>query len=137
MRFFSRRKALEMALIVSALGALVAGLGVMGVVRPARLMRLVTSVFRTNRGIYFAVGLRLVFGIVLIVAASDCHFTVAVRILGIVAIAAAVIMLLLGVERVRRLIIWWLTRAEGFIRAWAFVAVAFGLFLVYAGAWPN
>ena len=46
---------------------------------------------------------------------------------------AAVVLPLLGRERLRPMIDWWISRPGGFIRAWSLVAVAFGVFLGYAG----
>jgi hypothetical protein len=122
-----------MTVLVVIFGALIAALGAAGVVSPRVLIGLVDSVWRGSRGIYGVVAVRLVLGVVLVVAAPDCRFPEIVRILGLLSLVSAVVLPLLGRERLRRLVEWWISRPGGFIRAWSLVAVAFGVFLGYAG----
>jgi hypothetical protein len=122
-----------MTALVVILGALIAALGAAGVVSPRVLIGFVDSVWRRPRGIYGVVAVRLVLGVVLVVAAPDCRFPEIVRILGVLSLVAAVVLPLLGRERLRRMIDWWISRPGGFIRAWSLAAVAFGVFLGYAG----
>ena len=122
-----------MTALVAIFGVLIAALGAAGVVSPRVLIGLVDSVWRGPRGIYGVATVRLVLGVVLVVAAPDCRFPEIVRILGILSLVSAVVLPLLGRERLRTMIDWWISRPGGFIRAWSLVAVAFGVFLGYAG----
>lgn len=122
-----------MATIVVILGALIAALGAVGVGSPGVLMRLATSFWRSERSIYTAAAIRLILGVALIVAAPDCRFPAAVRILGAISIAGAIIVPVLGFNRLRSLIDWWASRPHALIRAWCLLVMAFGGFLVYAG----
>jgi arylsulfatase A-like enzyme len=122
----------EMALIVALLGALLTLLGVFGLISPRGLMLYLSS-WQSERRIHLALAIRLVFGVVLIMAAPSCRFSEAVRILGIIAIVAAVVGVFMGTERMRALIEWWKNQSPAFIRVWLVFVVAFGVFLVYAG----
>jgi hypothetical protein len=122
-----------MATLVAVFGGAIAVVGATGVASPAALMRLVNSVWRSERGVYLAVAIRLILGVVLIVAAPSCRFPGVVRIIGIVSVVAALIIPFLGFERLRAIVDWWLSRPHGFVRAWALLAMALGGFLVYAG----
>jgi NAD/NADP transhydrogenase beta subunit len=121
-----------MSPIIVVFGIAVALLGVTGLVRPTGLIRFVETAWQSLTGFYLAVAVRLVLGVILIVAAPDCRFPHAVRILGIVSLIAAAATALLGHERLRSFVQWWVGRPAGFIRGWSVVAVAFGCFLVYA-----
>ena len=68
----------------------------------------------------------------LIRAASGSRFPDALGVLGVISILAALVASALGFDRLRAFVQWWAARPAGFIRAWALVAVAFGVFLVYA-----
>jgi hypothetical protein len=121
-----------MSAIVGVLGVVIAGLGILGIVRPGDLVRFVSVAWRSPSGLYLAIAVRLILGIVLIAAASSSRFPDALRILGALSIITAVLVPILGSERVRAFVEWWAGRPSGFIRAWATLAVAFGAFLVYA-----
>ncbi len=121
-----------MSLLVALFGALIAAFAATGVASPATLLRAVSSLWSDGRGMWIAVVMRLVLGALLIVAAPDCRFPETVRVLGIIAIAAAVVLPLIGTERMNTLVAWWTARPSSFIRAWSLLGVAFGAFLVYA-----
>ena len=122
-----------MAALVAVLGALIAAIGATGVVSPVTLLRFVKSVWRQPMGLYLAVGIRLVLGVILILAAPSCRFPEAVRIIGVISIVAAVLIPFIGFERISSLISWWESRSLAALRAWCLFAIAFGVFLVYAG----
>lgn len=121
-----------MRIAVAAVGLLVFMLGMLGVVRPRALIGLVDRPWRSRGGLYLAVVVRIALGILLLTAASSTRFPWTVGALGIVSLAAAVSMPLLGYDRVRKFIDWWLKRGDGFVRSWSLVACLFGAFLIYA-----
>ncbi len=116
--------ALIICLLLSALGAL-------GVASPSRLLGVVRN-FQTPMGLYFAAALRVVLGVALFFAASASRAPDLIRILGVVIIVMGVVTPFFGLERFRRLLDWWSARGSAFIRAWAVLALAFGLSLAYA-----
>ncbi len=118
--------------IVVVFGVAVGLVGSIGVVRPTGLVRFVETMWRSPTGFRLAIALRLVLGVVLIVAAPDCRFPQVIRILGIFSLVAAAATAALGHERLRSFVQWWVGRPLGFVRGWSLVAVAFGCILVYA-----
>jgi hypothetical protein len=119
-------------LLVALLGLVIAGAGVMGVLRPRSLVEWV-ELFATPDRLYLAAGIRVGFGIILIGAAASCRAPDLVRLLGVTAVIAGVATPFVGVERVRRVIAWWTERSDGFIRAYSSVPILLGLFLLWAG----
>ena len=120
-----------MAGLVAVFGVLVAGIGVVGVVSPERLVQLLVGMDPRVR-LRVAVGVRVVLGIALWLAAPDSRFPDLLRVLAIIALVAAAGLVPMGAERLDAFVRWWSERAGGLLRAWAVVAVAFGALLVYA-----
>ena len=121
-----------MTSIVALLGIAVAAMGLLGVVRPGDLMRIVENVWATRTGFHVAIAVRLALGAVLIAAAPDCRFPVAVRVIGVISVVGAAVVAVMGRERLRAFVRWWMAFPAGIIRSWAAFAFAFGAFLVYA-----
>ena len=119
-----------MTFVVALFGAAIAMLGIVGLVRPSALMHFVQAPWRSRTGLYLAIGIRVVFGLVLLAAASASRFPETLRILGIMALIAAAVIPVLGFVRLQRFVHWWTARSPGFMRAWSLVAAGFGIFLV-------
>jgi len=116
---------------VVAYGVLLLSLSVLGVVRPAFLIGLVERLWRSRAGLYLAVLIRIAVGVLLLAAASSTRFPGIVKVLGVLALVAAVSRLLVGHERYHKLIDWWAARGAGFTRAWSLIGALFSAFLIY------
>ena len=103
-----------------------------GIWVPRKLMQSVKGIMDQDWGIYLAVATRLVLGVALVLSASDSRFPSIFLILGWIAIVAGVAVALLGRERMRRFVNWWIERfSPSGIRLWVLFAMAFGGFLIY------
>jgi hypothetical protein len=120
--------------IILAFGVFITALGVVGVLRPGELIRLVETIWRSQGGIYLVVALRLGLGAVLIAAAPECRYPLAIRVLGYVSLLSGVAAAVMGRRRIRSLLDWWTQRPPTLIRVWSVAAVAFGAFLAYAAS---
>ena len=98
---------------------------------PKMLRQLVTTTTDETWGYYFAAAVRVVLGLALIFAASGSRFPTAFQIVGWLALIAAVGLLIIGQERLRKLVDWFNALSDKIVRAWLVMAVAFGLFLIY------
>ncbi len=121
-----------MTVLVGLFGAAIAGLGMLGFVRPRGLVGFLESTFQSRAGLYWAIGLRVVLGLLLLAAASESRFPQVLRVLGTISLVAAAISPLVGFARLRRLVQWWSDRSTGLVRTWSLVTVGFGVFLIYA-----
>ena len=79
----------------------------------------------------FAVIIRVVLGAILLSEAANLKFPLAMKIIGAISILAAVVLLLIGQERMDRFIDWWMRMADNVLRVWSVLAIAFGAFLIY------
>jgi len=119
-------------LCVQLLGVSLCAFGVWGFFAPQNLLQTVNGVMDAQWGIYFAVVIRLLLGFALLVAAPTSRFPSVLLIVAWIAIVAAVSVVLMGRERLRKFVDWWLARfTPAVIRVWLLFALAFGGFLVY------
>ena len=79
----------------------------------------------------FAVIIRVLFGALLLSEAANLKFPLAMKIIGAISILAAVVLLLIGQERMDRFIDWWMRMSDNVLRFWSIFAFAFGAFLIY------
>ncbi|MGB5266309.1 MAG: hypothetical protein WBN30_06960 [Polyangiales bacterium] len=117
--------------ISGLLGVFTLLMGVWGVLVPARLADFVIR-FRSTSGLWFAAGIRLVFGLALWFAAPASRAPLLLQVLGVLALVAAVVLPFLGVERFKRLIDWWTALSANAMRFNSLFAVAVGAAILWA-----
>jgi hypothetical protein len=116
--------------IVALLGLLMVLLGLVGVVQPARFRAMFTTMDSQTRFI-LAIVIRLSMGALLWWLADELRHPHVMRILAVIAVVAAVGVLVMGRNRLDKLIDWWLSRSDGLLRVSALFAAAFGGYLVF------
>lgn len=77
-------------------------------------------------------GIRILTGVVFLLAAPDTRMPTLIRVLGGLFILAGVTIPLLGAEQIDKLAGWWLARSDNVLRFWALVAMVFGGLIVWA-----
>lgn len=117
--------------LAALFGLVIAGIGLFGMAAPKALLEM-SSFGLTQAGIYAAAAFRVVVGVVLILAAATSRMPKTVRVLGILILIGGIATPLIGVDRARAVVDWWSALGPLFMRVWAGLAVAFGLFIVYA-----
>ncbi|QFY41973.1 DUF4175 domain-containing protein [Candidatus Methylospira mobilis] len=120
-----------MTLIALVIGFSIVALGALGIISPAKLLGFVRG-FDSLAGLYAAAAFRIVLGIALLYAAPVSHMPGLIRILGMVILAAGLVLPFIGLNRFHRIVAWWCSQGLTVIRVWAGFVFAFGLFLVYA-----
>jgi hypothetical protein len=116
--------------VANAFGVAMMAIGIVGLADPAFLLA-ATSFTRTSTGLYIVAAIRVAVGFVLIGAAATSRMPRTVRILGAFIVLSGIITLFIGVERAREIVEWWSAQGDAFMRAWASMAVIFGLFIIY------
>lgn len=114
-------------------GVVITLLGLIGASRPKPLRALVGS-FRSTGMLYLAATIRIALGIVLLLAAPSCRFTIVVYVLGVLTLFSGLLLPILGQVRFAALIGWWIGLSDFTIRASMFLAVALGVFLILAAS---
>jgi hypothetical protein len=115
-----------MMIVALLISLTIAGIGFMGVISPARLLGLM-ELLLTRAGIWFAAGIRLVFGVALCVAGPASASPQLVGGLGVFVIVAGLVTPLFGLQRYSRVLDWWKARGPAFLRVQGAFAAFFGL----------
>lgn len=112
-------------------GLFVLVIGVLGFLSPDTYL-IVARGSATPVGLYVVALLRVVFGLVLVLAARGSRSPLGLRILGAFSFLAGLITPVIGVSRAQSFVDWWSAQGSGVMRAWALVAIAYGVFVVWA-----
>lgn len=119
---------------VIGIGAIISLICLTGIMMPAQLLHAVKAAWAYRAALLVAVSVRLATGVLLVLAAPHSRFPLTFRILGWFVIVAALLLPLVGRERIGRLLDGWSRRSAAVIRLWALAGLAFGCFLVYGAS---
>ena len=121
-----------MTSIVVLVGLLISAVAVLLLIMPEKLRDLLHR-FLGPTWLPLVSALRIVIGLMFILAAPYTRIPTIVRVVGGAAIVAGIAILLLGVRRTQLLADWWLARSNTTLRFWAVIAALFGGLLIWAG----
>ena len=125
-----------MKTVAFVIGLCIAGVGAVGVAEPAVLVWIAQHA--STPGAFYAVAaIRIAFGAVLISVAPESRAPRGLRLLGwiiVIAGIATALTGLVGMERARAIIEWWLQQGSSVLRATSLLLVALGSFVAYACA---
>jgi uncharacterized membrane protein YidH (DUF202 family) len=91
----------------------------------------VIRLFADKRGMWIATAIRAVLALGLLAAASESKAPMVLKLLGFLILIVAILMPILGVDRHRRMIDWWLARKRTVEMMCGAVAFVFGIGLIY------
>lgn len=110
--------------------------GVLGLAMPEAFVGIVQA-FQTPPVVYLAAVIRVVFGVVLFLAAPASRMPVALRILGAAIVLGGLLTPLFGMQFSELVLGWWAHGGGALVRVWAAVSLVIGLFITYAVARRN
>ncbi len=120
-----------MKIIIALVGGLISLAGLLILISPAKFRDLFNN-FTGQPRYLFAIIFRVLFGAVLLWDAANLKFSFAMQIIGGISILAAIVLLLMGQDRVDRMIDWFMSKfTDELMRVWSVFALAFGAFLIY------
>lgn len=119
-----------MTVVVTLIGALIVAAGFVAAVAPSVFDTSLAWVSKGSR-VYLAGVVRLLLGGALIAAADGTRLPRVTLAIGIIAIAAGLLVFLIGAERMKRIIAWWLAQPPAVSRAVSPIAIALGAFLIW------
>ena len=106
-------------------------MGAWGILVPSRLVDFATR-FRSQGGLWFAAGVRVVFGLALWFAAPASRLPVLLQVLGAITLLAGLTLPFIGVDRFKALLDWWTKLSTTAKRFSAVFALAFGGVILWA-----
>ena len=119
-----------MTALVLILCAAIAAIGVVMIVKPA-LAHDLTRLFVDKTGMWVVTAIRAVLGLGLLAAATESKAPMLLRIVGLIILLVAIVVPILGLDRHRRLIEWWLARNRRTEILGGAAAFVIGLGLIY------
>jgi hypothetical protein len=119
-----------MVALALILCAAIAGFGVVVIVKPA-LAHDLTRLLADKTGMWIATAIRAVLALGLLAAAGDSKAPMLLRLLGLLILIVAIVMPILGLERHRRMIDWWLARSRTVEMLCGAAGFVFGVGLIY------
>jgi hypothetical protein len=120
-----------MRMLASIIGVLIVLIGVVGVFFPDALIS-AGQYFVTPTGIYIAATLRIGIGLVLILAASASRLPKTLRVVGAIILVAGLVTPLVGADRARATLDWWVMQGSAITRVLAGIGIAIGAFTIFA-----
>lgn len=106
-------------------------IGLMALVAPDSFLSVAQSTV-TPKGLYVIAGLRVIFGLVLLIAAAASRLPRTMRVVGAIALVAGLATPLFGLERARAIFSWSSVHGTSLIRVWGVIALAVGSLIAYA-----
>lgn len=110
-------------------GAVLLAVGFFGLLRPSALQRWVATMAPGKRYV-LAVGVRIALGVFLLAVAPEARWPGPTRVLGYIAVLAAVAVGAMGPNRLDRVVQWWSTRPSSALRVTSCVALGLGVLAV-------
>lgn len=120
-----------MSYVVAAVATVLLAIGALGVVAPGPLVSIV-SAWPPDTLLAVGVAARLALGVIFLLGASQCRIPAVIYGIGILALAGALLLVLLGEPRVDALVRWWAQLPTLAIRAWCALAALVGALVLYA-----
>ena len=121
-----------MSVAVVIFGLFMLGMSIAVLAAPERLKRML-RVFLEKQALGLAAGIRIVVGILFLMAASDTRAPSFITAMGILFLLAGVAIPFIGSARIERLATWWLEKPDWVLRAWAVAAGTLGGVFVWCG----
>jgi hypothetical protein len=119
-----------MVALALILCAAIAAMGVVMIFKPA-LAHELTRLLADKTGMWVATAIRAVLGLGLLAAASDSKAPTLLKLLGLLILIVAIVVPILGLDRHRRMIDWWLARKRTTQIFCGVAALVFGIGLIY------
>ena len=123
---------------IVVLAVVMSGLAIWAGIQPRGMMEALRSLWGDGDGgrIAWVVGIRSALGVYLLWVAPATAAPRVVTGLGLLFLAAALVVLMMGSERIERWVAWWVDRSASVIRGLALAWVAFAGLLFWLGLSP-
>ena len=121
-----------MSAIVVIVGLIIFGMGIAVLIQPGTLRKML-QVFLAKHWWSLVTVIRVVVGILLMLAASKSRAPTFIIAVGILFVLSGTPLPLLGTPRIERLAGWWLERSNTTLRLWGLLAAAFGAVILWSG----
>ena len=120
-----------MLIAVRVVGILIVGMGVAFLLKP-KLYKQYVAFWQPGKRLYLGAILAILFGVVFLLATTQCRLVGFILAMGILSLAKGIILFTLGQEKIKSTLKWWQGRSLLVLRLMALIAIAFGALLIYS-----
>ena len=120
-----------MIFLVKLIGILIVVLGIVRVVSPGTAKQMV-AFLKEGKRIYGAGSLRLLFGLIFLLAASGCRIPGSILFFGMVFLLNGVLIFFLGLERIHKVLEWHMKKSKTILRFYAIITIVVGGLILYS-----
>ena len=121
---------MQMQTLIKIIGLLVVLEGILFLFKPEFLKSL-AGFFSRGKRAYIAAGIRIILGIVFLLAASQCRIVWLIIALGLLFLLSGIVMLTIKLDKLKAMISWWQQKSTGFLRIIAVIIAALGIVILY------
>lgn len=122
---------MNMVIVIKILGTVIALIGVGYLIRPG-IIKWFMGFFKKGNRIYFPGALRFVLAVVFFVAARECRYPWIIFGAGVLFLIGGLLILLLGPEKIRRMLDWYQEQPMLIFRVIAATVVLFGAVIIFS-----
>lgn len=122
----------KMAYFVCVVGALTAASAVTVLFKPDWMKKAI-GFMQKGRLVYLVIGFKNTAGIIFLIFARECRWTIFVIVIGVLMISGTTLFCMLPLEKIKAYLNWWLGRPAWMYRVWAVAAALFGGLLIWGG----
>jgi hypothetical protein len=120
-----------MLILTRLIGIFIAALGLIFLLGP-NLLKQCIGFCQKGKRLYIVGILRVLCGVIFLLAAPDCRLGWVIYILGILTFLKAILIFLLGLERVKSMLDWWSKRPVITVRLLSLIILAMGVLIIYS-----
>ena len=120
-----------MDIVVQCLGVAILLLGIVYLLKPD-VMKWLMRFFKQGRRMYFAAVLRLVLAVIFLLAARECDISWVIVTFGIIFMISALLIFVMGLEKLRLVLDWYLKQPALIFRVIALIVLAIGAIIIYS-----
>lgn len=120
-----------MNIIIRIIGIVIVFITIVYLAKPDIMKRLM-EFFKQGRRMYLAALLRFVLAIVFLLGANECNLPWVIIALGILFIVSGLLILILGLEKIRTILEWYQEQSAMVLRLVAAITLAIGAIVIYS-----
>ena len=120
-----------MEIIVKIIGILIVFIGIVYLLKPGVLKKLMEFIKKGKR-IYFAAVLRFALAIVFLLGASECYKKWIIATFGVLFLISGLLIFILGPEKIRQIFDWYQKQPALLFRIIAAIVLACGAIIIYS-----
>jgi uncharacterized protein YjeT (DUF2065 family) len=116
--------------VIKIIGIVIVAMAVLLLVRPDVMKRLL-EFFKKGKRLYIPAVIRLALAIVFLLSARECDITWVIVVLGIVFLLSALLIFVLGPDKLRPMMDWYQRQSLILLRIIAVIPLAIGAIIIY------